>query len=69
MIVTEAALRIHDSELQITCFYLRIVDDATRVMMAEGLARRWAGELAARQSRLGPPKDAPASGESPGGDM
>ncbi|HET9927235.1 MAG TPA: hypothetical protein VFQ09_00395 [Rubrobacter sp.] len=49
----QVALCLHDSELEVTLYYLKRVDGATRVVMAEGLARRWANELSAVPPRPG----------------
>jgi len=67
MTVEEAALRLHDSELSIAIYYLRIVDDVTRVRMAEGLARRWARELPGTPAGLGETGEF-SSETSPGGE-
>jgi len=67
MTFEEAALRLHDSELRIACSYLQIVDDATRVLIADAIARRWPNETAARQALRGR-EDTTACGESPGGE-
>lgn len=49
----QVALCLHDSELEVTLYYLKRVDGPTRVIMAEGLARRWATELSAAPPRPG----------------
>lgn len=68
MTVEEVALILHDSEQRIDFIYLRLVDDATRVLMAEGLARKWAKNLPDKRQQPDRP-EAVKNGEPAGGEL
>ena len=51
MTISEAALQLHDNELEITCYYLRLINVYTRVILAEELVHKCASEFSAKQTR------------------
>jgi hypothetical protein len=69
MAAEEAALLLHDSEQRIEFIYLQLVDDATRVLMAEGLARKWAKELTDKRQQQPARPEAVKNGEPAGGEL